>query len=64
MIFRAFYPHCALEFIAAPAPLSPEERERLVEHEVQAIQRLRAQGGIMVGTGGTATLWPLRDPDA
>jgi uncharacterized SAM-binding protein YcdF (DUF218 family) len=64
MIFRAFYPRCALEIIADPAPLSPEERERLVEHEVQAIQRLRAQGGIVVGTGGTATLWPLRDPDA
>ena len=49
---------------ADPAPLSPEERERLVEHEVQAMQRLRAQGGIVVGAGGTATLWPLRDPDA
>lgn len=36
----------------------------VVEHEARATQQLRAQGGIMVATGGTATLWPLRDPDA
>ena len=64
MIFRAFYPHHAVEVIADPVPLSPEERQRLVEHEVRAIRRLRAQGGILVGTGGTTTLWPLREPDA
>jgi len=62
LIFGVFYPHHALEVIGEPTELSPEQRQRACEHETRAIQQLRAQGGVIVGVGDSATLWPLRDP--
>jgi uncharacterized SAM-binding protein YcdF (DUF218 family) len=60
LIFRAFYPHHAVEVIGDPVVLPAEERRRLCEHEARAIQRLRAQGGVIVD--GSAQVRPLRDP--
>jgi hypothetical protein len=56
-----FYPHHALEVIGDPTELAPEDRQRVCEHETRAIQQLRAQGGVIVGTGASARLWPLRE---
>jgi uncharacterized SAM-binding protein YcdF (DUF218 family) len=59
LIFRAFYPHHAVEVIGDPVALPLEERRRLCEHETRAIQQLRAQGGVIVeGTD----MRPLREP--
>ena len=60
LIFRTFYPHHAVEVVGDAVALPAEERQRLCEHETRAIERLRAQGGIIVD--GSTEIIPLRDP--
>jgi uncharacterized SAM-binding protein YcdF (DUF218 family) len=62
LIFRALYPDHAIEVIADPVAIPSEDRQRMSEHETKAVQRLRAQGGVIVTTGESTKLWPLRDP--
>lgn len=62
LIFRACYPGHSVEVIADPVAMDPDERERIADHEAQAIQRIRAQGGVITAVDSSVRFWPLRDP--